>query len=207
MMEKLFRFCKGYIKIEISQGNIERFLNMVMYKKINIWNITKDDNCAFFYIRIKDIYKLKPIIRKTKVSFKVKERYGLPFFLFSNRKRKIFFIGIFIGWLIVYVMSLYVWNISFEGNSKHTDEELAKFLKDIHIDEGIKIRDVDGELIEKELRNEFFDITWASVDITGTKLTICVRENINKIENLEEALKGNLIAAKSAEVVSIISSI
>ena len=74
MIEILFRICKGYIKIEISQGNMERFLNMVMYKKINIWNITKDDKCVFFYICIKDIYKLKPIIRKTKVSFKVKER-------------------------------------------------------------------------------------------------------------------------------------
>ena len=55
-----------------------------------------------------------------------------------------FFAGVFIGWLIVYIMSLYVWNISFEGNYKHTDEELYRFLKDINIDEGIKILMLHG---------------------------------------------------------------
>ena len=230
MIETFFRFLIGYVKIEIKGINIERFLNLITARNIHIWNIVNNGVDLSFCIEPKDVYKLKPLIKKMRLirivkegngiyKFRIKERYGLPFLLYSYRKRKMFFIGIFLGWLIVYLMSLHIWNISFEGNYKHTDEELYRFLQQIHITEGIKKKAISGEEIEKALRNEFFDITWASVDISGTKLTVYVRENINKIngdnegENIdEEKIKnvgqmeaGDLIADKSCEIVSIIT--
>lgn len=213
-MEKLLRFYKGYVRVDVYSGNIERFLNMVIFRNICIWDITKEENYTYFYINIDDIYKLKKIIKKTKVGFKIRERYGLPFFLFANRKRKAFFIGFFIGWVIVYIMSLYIWNIDFQGNFKHTDSELYRFLEEINIKEGIKKEKIDGEKIEKAIRNKFFDITWASVDISGTKLTIHIRENINELDknneenddvNLNEDKPGDLLSSKEAEIVSIIT--
>ena len=128
--------------------------------------------------------------------------------MYSYRKRKIFFVGIFIGWLIVYIFSQYIWNISFEGNMKHTDEELYRFLETTNIIEGVKKENVKGEDIEKALRNQYFDITWASVEITGTKLIIYVRENNNEIDEANEEQNietGDLVASKSAEIVSIVT--
>ena len=214
MIERLIRFLKGYVRIDIYNGNVERFLNMLSYRNICIWNITKEEECTYFYINIRDVYRLKQIFRKTKVKFNIKERYGLPFFLFTYRKRKAFFIGFFIGWAIVYVMSLYIWNIDFQGNFKHTDSELYRFLAEIDIKEGIKKEKIDGEIIEKAIRNKYFDITWASVDISGTKLTMHIRENINDFDkdidnNSEPALNddkpGDLVSCKEAEIVSIIT--
>lgn len=218
MFDKLFKFYKGYVYVEIEGDDTERFLNLVMARSIDIWDVAKSSDSTYFYIVPRDVYKLKPIIRKMrsnkyisvnnkKFRFRIKERYGLPFLLHSYRKRKMFFAGVFIGWLIVYIMSLYVWNISFEGNYKHTDEELYRFLKDINIDEGIKKNSIHGEEIEKALRNKYFDVTWASVDITGTKLTVYVRENINDLEEekKEQEKKGDLISGKQAEIVSIIT--
>ena len=218
MFEKLLKLYKGYVCVDIEGDDIERFLNLVMARSIHIWDVTKDDNNTYFYIAPKDIYSLKPIIRKMhsnkyisienkRFKFKIKERYGLPFLLYSYRKRKMFFVGVFIGWLIVYVMSLYVWNISFEGNFKHTDEELYRFLKTINIDEGIKKELIRGENIEKALRNEYLDITLASVDITGTKLTVYIRENINDLEEEEkiDEKPGDLVSTKGAEIVSIVT--
>ena len=219
MIEKLLRFILGYVKVDIIGGNIERFLNLVISREIHIWNVASSEAKVCFCITPKDVYKLKPIIEKVRkkstakdyddiLKTKIKERYGLPFFLYAYRKRKMFFIGIFIGWLIVYIFSGYIWNISFEGNMKHTDEELYRFLRTANITEGIKKENVKGEDIEKALRNEYFDITWASVEITGTKLIIYVRENNNDIiEEQEEQNNetGDLTAGKSAEVVSIVT--
>ena len=218
MFEKLFRYYKGYVCIEIEGDDTERFLNLVMARSINIWDVVKASDSTYFYIVPRDVYKLKTIIRKMrsnkymsvntkKFRFRIKERYGLPFLLYTYRKRKMFFVGVFIGWLIVYIMSLYIWNISFEGNYKHTDEELYRFLKEINIDEGVKKDLIHGEQIEKALRNKYFDVTWASVDITGTKLTVYVRENINDLEEekKEQEKTGDLISGKSPEIVSIIT--
>ena len=218
MIEKLMRFVLGYVKVEINGIAIERFINLVLSRNIHIWNVVSKDNKVCFCIKPKDTYKLKPVIEKIRkkpamnddkyiFDFRIKERYGLPFFLYAYRKRKMFYIGVFIGWLIVYSLSRYIWNISFEGNMKHTDEELYRFLRRENITEGIKKDNVKGERIEKMLRNEYFDITWASVEITGTKLIVYVRENTNnteeKIDNDKEI--GALKATKSAEIVSIVT--
>ena len=127
MIETFFRFLIGYVKVEINGVNIERFLNLITARNIHIWNIVNSGVDVSFCIVPKDVYKLKPIIRKMRLigivkekneiyKFRIRERYGLPFLLYSYRKRKMFFIGIFIGWIIVYLMSLHIWNISFEGN-------------------------------------------------------------------------------------------
>ena len=239
MIEAFFRFIIGYVKVEIKGVNIERFLNLITARNIHIWNIVNTGVDVSFCIVPKDVYKLKPIIRKMRLigvvkernelyKFRIRERYGLPFLLYSYRKRKMFLIGIFIGWFIVYLMSLHIWNISFEGNYKHTDEELYRFLQQIYITEGTKKKSINGEDIEKALRNKYFDITWASVDISGTKLTVYVRENINStngngevvpedeedtehVEQMEAGdgennnKPGDLVADKPCEIVSIVT--
>lgn len=219
MIEKLLRFIFGYVNVEINGMEIERFLNLIIAREINIWNIVSSDNKVCFCIKPKDTYKLKSIIEKMRkkptmkdekfiFNLRIKERYGLPFLLYAYRKRKMFFIGVFIGWLIVYILSGYIWNISFEGNMKHTDEELYRFLTSVNITEGIKKRNVKGEEIEKLLRNEYFDITWASAEITGTKLIIYVRENTNDLDEEKYHLDneaGDLKASKSAEIVSVVT--
>ena len=219
MIEKILRFILGYIKVEINGIEMERFINLVLSRDIHIWDVVSSDAKLCFCIKPKDVYKLKPIIEKISkkstvkdhdniLRIKITERYGLPFFLYAYRKRKMFVIGVFLSWLIVYILSGYIWNISFEGNTKHTDEELYRFLRIVNISEGIKKENVKGEDIEKALRNKYFDITWASVEIKGTKLVVYVRENTNDLayeKKLEEKEIGDLKACKSAEIVSIVT--
>ena len=208
MIEFLYRYMKGYIRITLSGENLERFFNLVNARQITIWNITRYDKNTECDIYCKDIYRLKVILRKTRTKICIKERHGLPFFLFYNRNRKMFFAGIFCSWAIVYFMSVYIWNISFEGNFRHTDDELAKFLKTIGIDEGIKKSDIKPENIEKALRNEYFDITWASVEIKGTKLLIHTRENnsqVNENDNINDEKTGDLVCVRDAVITSLIT--
>ena len=129
MIEKILRFILGYIKVEINGIEMERFINLVLSRDIHIWDVVSSDAKLCFCIKPKDVYKLKPIIEKISkkstvkdhdniLRIKITERYGLPFFLYAYRKRKMFVIGVFLSWLIVYILSGYIWNISFEGNTK-----------------------------------------------------------------------------------------
>lgn len=205
----LLRYLKGYVKIMLYGSNAERFFNLINARDIHIWNIEKSTDGTFFCTDTKEVYELKTVLRKTGMRIHIKERYGLPFFLFYHRKRKAFFAGIFFSWILVYIMSLYVWNIGYEGNLAHTDDELTKFLEELNIGVGMKKDEVNPEHIEKVLRNEYFDITWASVEIKGTKLVIHVRENDSQIvanNNENEALQsGDIISNKTAIVESIIT--
>ena len=207
MIEWFMNIYKGYVKVEIRGDAQERFFNLVSAREIHIWNICKQDEMAVFYMYAHDVKHLKPVIRKTKMRLRIRERYGLPFFLFHNRKRKMLLLGLLSGWFIVYMMSMYVWNISFEGNSRHTDDELMKFINGLGINEGMKQSQVEPEDIEKAIRNEFFDITWASVEVSGTMLRVHVRENANYKEEQEvgQESTGDIIATRNATVTSIVT--
>ena len=208
MIECFLRFLKGYVKVVITGNSSERFFNLINAREIYIWNIEKIDNDTSFYIAVGDVYSLRIILRKTGMRMRIKERYGLPFFLFYHRKRKMFFAGAFTSWIIVYIMSLYIWNITYEGNFTHTDDELSKFLETMMIDEGIKKDELNPEAIEKALRNEYFDVTWASVEIKGTRLIVHIRENdsqISESNNGESTENGDVICRKPAVVTSIVT--
>lgn len=208
MIEIFFRYLKGYVRVILKGEHQERFFNLVNARGINIWDVSGNQEDTFFCIACRDVYRLKAVLRKTKMRIHIKERHGLPFFLFYNRKRKMFFAGLFCSWLIVYAMSLYIWNISFEGNLRHTDDELSKFLETLNVDEGMQQKEIDPEMIEKALRNEYFDITWASVEIKGTKLVIHIRENNSQIAEKDkdkEEHYGDVICNKTAVVTSIIT--
>ncbi len=209
MFEYILRKYKGYIKVTALGGNIERFLNLLHTRGIYIWDICYSSADVEFCMNIKDIYRLKDIIRKTKIKIKILERCGLPFFLFAYRKKKMFVLGMITGWIIVYIMSNYIWNISFEGNVRHTDDELMKFMESINITEGIKKNILNPEDIEKAIRNQYFDITWSSVEIDGTMLRIHMRENISQMDessdnqNIKEY--GDIVSSKEAVITSIIT--
>lgn len=209
MIELLINKIKGYVCVELKGDAPERFFNLANARGIHIWDIRKIDNTSLFYVCVKDVYKLKSIIKKTNMKLRIRGRYGLPFFLFYNRKRKMLFLGLLSGWAIVYVMSLYVWNISFEGNRAHTDDELMKFVESLGIKEGIKQSSLEPEEIEKAIRNKFFDITWASVEVSGTMLRVHVRENSNyKVDDEQNDVDeqpGDIVSTRNATVVSIVT--
>lgn len=209
MFEWFYKRYKGFVLIKVRGVNQERFLNLINAREISIWNISRTNDNIQFYMYAKDVKLLKEIMRKTKTNIKIIERCGLPFFLFLNRKRKMFIAGMVTGWFLVYVMSLYIWNISFEGNVTHTDDELLKYMKSIGIVEGIEKKNIKPDDIEKSIRNQYFDITWSSVEISGTMLKIHIRENSSQvgIENEEGKIKeqSDIVAKKDGVIVSMVT--
>ena len=115
-MTKLFRYFKGYLFVIIDSNAPERFLNLCKSKDIETWNLQNIDEEYAFYISAKDFKKLKEILKKTQMKLIIKKRFGLPFFMFKYRKHYSFVVGIFLSAIMLYGMSLFVWDINIEGN-------------------------------------------------------------------------------------------
>ncbi len=205
MINRLLEYIKGWLCIRVAGNNLERFLNICNHNNIRMKNIAFEGECLEIKIDIRDFKRLKDISKKTKVHIKIIERYGLPFFLFKNRKRKTFFAGIISALIVVYIMSLRIWQISFDGNYSHTEDELMDFLVEQGIEAGIMKKKCDTEAIEKAIRNEYNDIKWASIEIAGTRLIIHIKENFNEINETDETGSCSIIAQKDAQIVSIVT--
>lgn len=211
MLINLMKFIRGYLKIRICSLPAsysfapERFINLCSNHDILIWGLENKDSQYEMYISVKGFKKLKPILKKTNTKLKIVERHGLPFFLFKYRKRKMFFIGIAMFYIVIYTLSIFIWEIKIEGNLTRTDDIILDLLMENNVYHGMLKKEIDCEEIERILRSEYNDITWASARIQGTRLLINVQENTDTVIEQESTAPSDIIATKDCIITNIVT--
>ncbi len=196
MLLSAIRYIRGYLSIQVSGYSPERFLNACSHRGIYLWGLKAGDRAYHMYVTVQGFRKLKPIVKKTGTRVAITGRFGLPFFLHRYRRRKTFFIGAFLSAALIYLMSLFIWNIDIRGNMSRTDETILEFLENKNVVHGMPKSNVDCARIVKDIRRQFDDIIWVSASIQGTRLIIQVKENEDS--NLQESAPEKTDAQKSA---------
>lgn len=196
---------RATITVETGKAGFERFLNICRANKIAIFNIETIENKNLFRMNAKDFKLLKPIAKKTGCRFKIIKKSGIPFLLFRYRKHYCFLIGIAIAFVILYTSTLFIWEIKFDGNTELTDNVLLKYLATIDVSVGMKQSSVNCSGIEEALRKKYDNVTWASVELAGTKIIVHIKENDGFNKESATGHSGDLIAAYNGEIVSIIT--
>ncbi|WP_373243193.1 sporulation protein YqfD [Lacrimispora indolis] len=195
----------GYVRVRLTGRSPERFFNLCRSSKILLWNIACEKEEYQFFLLLPDFYRIRPFAKKAGVRVRIQEKLGLPFFLYRNRKRKLFAVGAASFFLLLFVLSCFIWNISFSGNLLFTDDMLTGQLREIGVCYGMPKRGVDCDRIEEELRSRCPRIVWVSAHVSGTRLQIRIRENetADGIPLREESPR-NLVAETAGTVVSIL---
>ena len=205
MLTSILKYLKGYVVIRLSGYSPERFLNLCSHHHIVLWGIRSVGVEYEMCISLSGFRKLRPLVRKTKTKVVILERHGLPFILHRYRNRKLFACGAVIGAVLLYVMSLFIWNIHVEGNYSLSDQVVLNYLESEQILHGMRKRDVHGEIIEAKLREHFPEITWTSVEVKGTRLIVHMEENRDTLqEQIPEEEPADLTASRDGTIVSMI---
>ena len=200
-------FWKGYLRICFWGQESERFLNLCAHHKIQIWQIEKYEAVYWGYVLISDFYRMDEVRRKTGTKIKIKGKYGIPFFFYRNKKRRVFFVGFLLALIAVFLLSERVWNIHVEGNVHNSTESILNYLETQDVWHGMRRDQVDCGYIAGKLRKEFPDITWVSAKLTGTRLMLEVKENesYQKEKQLQKKeIPCDLRAQKDGIILSMI---
>lgn len=208
MLLTLYRFVRGWLCVRFYGNNVSRFLNLCTRHGIVLWNVcSQDSDCLETGLYVKDLYNLKPILRKTKVHFRITERKGLPFLVYRYRKRKVFAGVIVCVAVVMILLSTKIWRIEVLGNSSISEETVLEYLASHDITYGTSRSEIDNDALELSLRQDFEPIIWASVYEKGTKLVVHVQEKIasDRIVLQKEDSPIDLVAKKDATVKSIIT--
>lgn len=206
MIQRVLQYIHGYLRIRITGDSTERFLNLCSNKQIYLWELEHKNHGYEMCISIKEFRKLKPILKKTGTKVSIVERFGLPFFLHRYRKRKLFFLGSIICVFLIYVLTLFIWDIRINGNYTITDETMIEFLKKENVYHGMMINKVQCDKIVNVIRKQFDEIIWVSVSLEGTRLVIDVKENSDTINLTASDLEASdIIASKNGTILSIVT--
>jgi len=205
MVEKLLLWIRGYLLCYVKGDSIERFMNLCRMKGILVMNVKRFERGYTFLMPLKHYRKIKPIARKTHTIPYIKKRYGLVFLLHRYRRRKGMFVGLVLFVGLIYIMSLYIWDISIDGGYKHTKEALLEFVNEKLVYTGMLKSHVDCTKIEEQIRLEYNDISWVSAEVRGTRLIIRFTETNMPVPKKETREPSDIVATKSGIVTSIIT--
>ena len=208
MLIQLLKYLRGYVKIRVEGYSPERLLNLCNVNKMLLWGVENRENTYELYISVKDFKKMRPLVRKTGTKVVLLEKKGFPFFLHKFRKRKIFFFGMFFCVISIYMLSLFVWNIHFEGNVTQNNQELLKYLETIGVSHGTRKSNIVCEEIETNLRKTYPNMLWVSAEMRGTRIIVQIKENLDKdiISEIEikEEKASSIVAEASGTVESVV---
>lgn len=207
-MNFIIKYFFGYLRIKLTGDDVCRFLNICNSRGIDMWNLNNTEEIYTMCISIDDFFGLKDIAAKTGTRVRIIDKCGYPFFVKRNRHRKAFAAGIIVFFAIVYSMSLFVWDIKFEGLYTYTEDAFMEYLRENNIDYGTIKADIDCARLEKMIRNDFLDITWVSVSLSGTRLSINIKENYDydvAVNSSYDYDMSDIIATKNGIITSIIT--
>lgn len=208
------RLMDNYVVVKVVTDTKERFLNLCRNRQLTVWNIISQEDGFIANFSKADFMQLRDIVRKTNSKVRIIKKKGIGFILFKYRKHYSFLVGILLAIGILYTLSLFVWNISFEGNISYTTSFLSKYLSDKGIVVGTRIEHINCSEIEHMIRSDYDDITWVAAKITGTSLVISIKENdgaIQAVNQNSETIDNNtseardIIATEDGIIHSIIT--
>ncbi len=205
-MIRFLKYMKGYLRVRVWGFSPERFMNLCSNKGILLWDIVREGDVYYMNITLKGFWEIRPIAKKTGTRVAILERYGLPFFLPGLLKRKMFVLGLVLAVAFWMLSSLFIWDIHLSGNYQITGDVFQNFLKENQVRIGMRRDDLDIQELEKQIRRQFPQITWASARLDGTKLLIDIKENDAPMstEERENTPGTDLVAEYDGRVVSII---
>ena len=207
-----------------------RFVNLCRNNGIKLRHLIRKENAIQMEIDAENFKKLRPLVRKTHVKIHILNRHGPAFFFYRHKRRWWFLLGMTVFAGMIYILSLFVWQIDIDGNRKYTDALILQALAQMDVKTGCRKSEIDLPEIEEELRIMYNEITWVSASITGTKLQIELREgdlkisgssgggqtgNVKRVENRENNpktqngesetdLPANLVADEDAIITNLV---
>jgi len=195
---------KGIMKASIEGFFIERFINLCLQEKVEIWDLERQ-NEGIIHVKFnpEDYEKITEIAGRTKCKLEILERNGIPFVLERYKHRKIFAALIAIVATGITIVNLFVWNVEIKGEFSIPIEEIKLLLEEENVKVGTLKKDIDIEASKLNMLLKRKDIAWVGFSLKGNKITVEIVEKDLAEEDPFQGTVGNILADKTGIVEKI----
>ena len=205
MFNKIRNYLFGYVTIVIEGYFIEKFINICISKKVILSNMDrKKSTILHANIRITDFKKLKKIAKTTKCRVNILKKKGMPFVFNKYKKRRAFAYALITIIVLIFISSLFIWNIEIIGDTKISKEEIYDRLKEDGLSLGKLKYTIDKKEIINDIRLDRDDVAWMGINIKGTNAIIEIVDKVKKIEEINPEEYCDIIADKTGVITDIV---
>lgn len=203
MFLALWYSLRGYVRIRAKGFSAERFMNMAAFRGVYLWDISYEGAAVTMKADGGSMEILEACSQKTGCSMEILGWGGLPAFLRRFRRRQVWSAGVLCFAAGLYLLSSFIWTVEVEGNERLETEDLLSACEKMGLQPGAWKHGVDTEAVTKGLLMQFSDISWVSVGIKGTDVTIRLAETIEKAERIDRETPCDIIASADGVIVQI----
>ncbi|WP_352399564.1 sporulation protein YqfD [Anaerotignum sp.] len=203
MFLALWYYFRGYVMIKVNGFAAERFMNMLSYRGVYLWDVESDGAGVRLKAPMGSMNLLSMCAEKTGCRIEVQGYGGFPAKAHRFKGRQVLTTGIMLFAAGLYLLSSFIWVIQVEGNERVESAEILTYCQELGLKPAAWKRGVDPEKITKELLIQFPDISWVSVGVKGTDVTIKVAETIEKTEVVDKETPSDVIATMDGVVLKI----
>lgn len=199
------RELRGVCYVDCDAKTALRLMNICGYKGIVTWR-NKKKKTDGFYIYSSDRSVIEGVAEKYSLEVKMNEVNSLRRIFTLYKKRLSFLAGFVIFGILIYIESLYVWRVDVEGCSDLTPEEVISVMESEYPCYGKKKNDIDLDALKDVVADNFEEVCWISCSISGTHLTVRLRESVDVFTRTEPTDPCNVVAAMDCTIYSIVTS-
>ena len=199
---KIVRFILGYVRVTISGDYPERFLNLCAANGITVWNVSRNGKALSCSMFARDYRYVRRFRRKSGTRLKIKRRKGAPFIYNRYKHRKGLMVGLALFIAFLTVMPKFVWSVEVSGNEKTDTQTIIRAAEKIGIKSGAKLSDIDPDNLRPTLLVELSELSWAAINIEGSRITLDVRERLEP-ETVSDDTPCNLVATRDGIITSV----
>ncbi len=199
-----YKKINGFVQIEIEGYFSERFMNLVLNRKITIWDIKRlSDGRIIAKVVPKEFKKIRKIARDTKCRVKIIKKSGIPFLIFRYKKRKVFVALILLAIVAIGYYNSFIWKVEITGDFSIPIEELKEQLAEENVKVATRKSTLDVDLIKMNMALKRNDLAWIGVTLKGTKAIVEVVEKVMPEVDELAGVPCNIVATKDGIITRI----
>lgn len=180
MLLEIIRFFRGNVDFTASGKFPERFINITAKNGVNIWNPIPAKNAISASMYLSDYKKIRTLAKKSRVKTKITAKHGMPFIVNRYKARIGLFAGAVFGIILCIFLSNFIWSVKISGTEEISNTYLESLLSDNGISVGVWKNNLDVDQIERNIQRKCGDVRWMSINITGSLVTVEVKETYKK---------------------------
>ncbi|WP_304507319.1 sporulation protein YqfD [Anaerotignum sp.] len=203
MFLALWYYFRGYVMIKVHGFAAERFMNMLSYRGVYVWDVATEGAGVKLKVPMGSMNMVSICAEKTGCRLEVQGYGGFPAKIRRFHGRQVLTVGILLFAVGLYLLSSFIWVIRVEGNERVSQEDILSYCQELGLKPAAWKRGVHPEEITKELLVQFPDISWVSVGIKGTDVTIKIAETIEKAEVVDKETPCDVVASMDGVILKI----
>lgn len=202
----MYKFFRGYIRINVRGRRTERFLNIIAEDKIVIWNVGKiDENKIEFYTFRKYVDYITEKSEISGLECEITGHYGFLEELKRLKKRWMFafFVPSFLT--VLFLCSSVIWSVDVPDVDYIDRNKIKATLCDVGIGAGKIKYNIDVRYAANYLLMKHEELIWANVEFEGTRVKVTLEPRDKKPQIVDKNTPCNIVSKKDGYIIKIIA--